>query len=352
MTKIKNKISVIISAHERKDFIMDAINSVIEQTLDKNLYEIIVIKNFKDEKIDKFINSKKIKNLYYDSNKKSGIKNVDAINNSTGNIICFLDDDDLFRKDKLQKVYDLFSDGKVGMYHNGRSVYYKNKIIKDQWEDGGVYHLTGKDKFTFEDKKFLSKHAFWFNTSSLSLRKDIIDTDILGKVSYTLDYYLAFIGINSKLDSIFDNDPLTIYRVHDTNMSFKNNYDYNSFCKFSGSYNTSRLTDQQELLNYMKGTKCECIINKYVLKKLLGYLLFSEEIKGARLRYLVISTRLFNIDIKFKDFKGTAETFFGCILFLISKGLMRRVTYNLFYRKKFEKRDDILKQVNNSEVHK
>ena len=48
-------ISVIILAYTRKDFLFDAIKSAINQTLNRNLYEIIVIKNFQDETIDDFI---------------------------------------------------------------------------------------------------------------------------------------------------------------------------------------------------------------------------------------------------------------------------------------------------------
>ena len=41
-------ISVIITAYNRKDFLFNAIKSVVNQTLDKKYYEIIVIKNFED----------------------------------------------------------------------------------------------------------------------------------------------------------------------------------------------------------------------------------------------------------------------------------------------------------------
>ena len=47
-------ISVIITAYNRKEYLLDAINSVINQTLDKKYYEIIVIKNYNDSKIDDF----------------------------------------------------------------------------------------------------------------------------------------------------------------------------------------------------------------------------------------------------------------------------------------------------------
>ena len=48
-------ISVIISAYNRKDFIMKAIESALDQDIDKSKYEIIVIKNFVDKDLDRFL---------------------------------------------------------------------------------------------------------------------------------------------------------------------------------------------------------------------------------------------------------------------------------------------------------
>ena len=46
-------ISVIIIAYKRKEFLLGAIKSVLNQTLDKKYYEIIVVKNYKDDAIDR-----------------------------------------------------------------------------------------------------------------------------------------------------------------------------------------------------------------------------------------------------------------------------------------------------------
>jgi glycosyltransferase involved in cell wall biosynthesis len=44
-------ISVIITVHKRKESSLEAVDSAINQTLPKDEYEIIVVKNFKDERI-------------------------------------------------------------------------------------------------------------------------------------------------------------------------------------------------------------------------------------------------------------------------------------------------------------
>jgi len=39
-------ISVIVTAHNRREFLLDAVNSALNQTLPKDEYEIIVVRNF------------------------------------------------------------------------------------------------------------------------------------------------------------------------------------------------------------------------------------------------------------------------------------------------------------------
>ncbi len=48
-------ITVIIVAYKRKEYIIEAIKSALNQTLNKEYYEIIVIKNFIDKNIDTLI---------------------------------------------------------------------------------------------------------------------------------------------------------------------------------------------------------------------------------------------------------------------------------------------------------
>ncbi len=50
-------ISVVITAYNRREFLKYAVKSVINQTLDKSLYEVIAVKNFKDPEVDKLIES-------------------------------------------------------------------------------------------------------------------------------------------------------------------------------------------------------------------------------------------------------------------------------------------------------
>jgi len=59
-------ISVIITAYNRREFLLDAFRSALNQTLDRNKYEIIVTKNFTDYKIDNYIKKNAGKLVFFD----------------------------------------------------------------------------------------------------------------------------------------------------------------------------------------------------------------------------------------------------------------------------------------------
>ena len=48
---MKPTLSVIVTAYNRKEFLLEALQSAVNQTLKREEYEIICIKNFKDAKI-------------------------------------------------------------------------------------------------------------------------------------------------------------------------------------------------------------------------------------------------------------------------------------------------------------
>ena len=57
-------ISVIIRAHNRRKFLLGAVKSALNQTLDRKFYEIIVVKNWRDDEVDNFIEKNNVINLF------------------------------------------------------------------------------------------------------------------------------------------------------------------------------------------------------------------------------------------------------------------------------------------------
>lgn len=115
-------ISVIIVAYDRKQFILKAIQSTLNQTLPREKYEIIVIKNYEDKNIDEFVFTNRIINIISDKKSLSG-KLYEAINRASGEIILFLEDDDMFYKEKLETVLNKFENDKNLVYYHNSSVF-------------------------------------------------------------------------------------------------------------------------------------------------------------------------------------------------------------------------------------
>ncbi|MGC9079884.1 MAG: glycosyltransferase family 2 protein, partial [Nanopusillaceae archaeon] len=105
---MKPLISVIVTAHNRKQFLSYALKSLEKQTLDKNKFEVVVVKNFEDPISDNIIKRNKWKNIITDIVPLGG-KIALGLKESKGNIITFLEDDDMYREDRLEKIYKAFS---------------------------------------------------------------------------------------------------------------------------------------------------------------------------------------------------------------------------------------------------
>ncbi|ADB86783.1 glycosyltransferase family 2 protein [Saccharolobus islandicus] len=83
-------ISVIIAAHNRREFLLDAVNSALNQTLPKDEYEIIVVKNFSE--YDDILKNLDVKTVF-SNEENQGADIVNALSYAEGEFICFLDDD-------------------------------------------------------------------------------------------------------------------------------------------------------------------------------------------------------------------------------------------------------------------
>ncbi len=208
------KASVVIANYNNAKFIPDCINSLKTQS-----YNDIEIIFFDDNSVDdslkvieKFQNVKIIKNKHQTNfgslNQINAFKK--AINESTGEIIFFLDSDDYFHINKIEKIINEFldDDGKMIIYDfpiilNNNSKILQKKINKDYLTYWGYIHPT----------------------SCISVRKNFIkkvfDNVVNDKfTNIWLDLrILLFSKYIHRYDIIEDN--LTFYRQSSDNVSSK-----------------------------------------------------------------------------------------------------------------------------------
>ncbi len=219
----KPYISVIITAYNRKEFLKEAVQSVLNQTLDKNLYEVIVIKNFRTHLDRKWrINGVK---LIYKPAGSIGDFLYTGVLHSRGSIISFLDDDDTFAKNKLKIIYDEFSKNpSMVYYHNNCRVIYENKYIKSK--NKNIITTNVKKRFFASTSNIASIYKFilpstYFNLSSAAIKKKPVLDNIgyLKKIISNTDDFFAYTAIKPIGKILCDNRKLTNYRIHTKNTS-------------------------------------------------------------------------------------------------------------------------------------
>lgn len=205
-------ISVIIQAYNRREFLLDAVKSVLEQTLPKNKYEIIVIKNFKDEKIDNFLDENKILNLY-SPHKEQGKKILEAIEYSKYNYIALLDDDDLYDTKKLETVYKYIKENKYGYIRHRYKEFIKDPI-KDKAIDTKKIKSIEIHEYPYNFGELKNKGAF-ICSSTIIFRKEILKNyeSSFKDITFAPDAFIFLAALNEKVRILLLPHVLTYRRI-------------------------------------------------------------------------------------------------------------------------------------------
>ena len=269
-------ISVIIVAYNRKMYVKQAVESVLNQTYDKNKYEIIVVKNFHDEDIDKFLIANKVNNIF-SLNDEYGKQLSIGISNSNGDIICFLDDDDLFDENKLKRVYQIFNAYEIMYYRNS----YKN--IDENRNEVHNNELLNFEKPLYYKNSFntpLNIISRIVNMSGTCIKKSFISKylDPLSKLYITPDRFINELPYIEDIGSFYDSEKLSLYRVHESSSHTKIK-DKNAFINKQLLVTERAIKDHKFLLEFEKNTKMELLM-KYYLLILLNHLYLIK--KGAK----------------------------------------------------------------------
>jgi len=214
----------LIYTYDRKDYILRAVNSVLQQDFDHNKFEIVVVKGFVDSDIDKFLNSYGIKSVYL-NDKSLGSKVAKGIQCCKGDVICLLDDDDEFETNKLQTVFKIFDEN-----HNVDFVH--NSIVKiddtgsiidnspnENFQNNLYFSPTNYNSDLFS--KIIKKRGDWY-LSSMCIRKSILNgvLDDLANTNQSVDKFIFFAALNYGKAILMIKDKLTRYRLHESTTTY------------------------------------------------------------------------------------------------------------------------------------
>ena len=231
--KDKNYISILITNYNKEFFLKKSLKGACSQIF-KN-YEIIlfddcstdnsikIIKNFKRVKL---ISNKSKKRKTGPLNQIQGI--IECFKKSKGNIICLLDGDDFFQKDKLSKIDHFFKNNK------------KLNCVFD-------IPINNKAQFNLKNKS--KNYSIWstiFPTSCISLRKNFLKSFLknINKGDF------PHLEIDARL-SIFSKFYMNEYNVLNKKITHYN-YDQNGITASIKKYSKTWWIRRLEAFTYLR----------------------------------------------------------------------------------------------------
>jgi glycosyltransferase involved in cell wall biosynthesis len=222
-------VSTIVIAHDRADYLDQALNSVAGQTMDGVSHETILVKNFRDAQVDGLCNRLGIQNIYTDAS--SALAKVrTGIRASRGEILTFLDYDDVYCANRLKTVVEEFrARPTLGYYRNGiKFINAASRPISD-WDLSFSFRLVSRlhhrrlvtDAAKARTDPRLGGCRPDFNTGSMAVRRGILNQSLayLERIELTLDSFLFYSSWISSFDLLIDPRKLTQYRIHRWNSS-------------------------------------------------------------------------------------------------------------------------------------
>ena len=215
------KISVIVSAYNRDTFLMEALKSVANQTLQSDYFEVLVIKNFKSPEIDEFCEKNNFQPILFE--KESNVPEMywNAIEYSKNEIITFLDDDDTYSAERLEVIFKVFNDNmELSFYHNCAKIFYEEdkEMVKQILN---AKHIPVQS-IVMQGPNYGSEVIYYdaaFNMSSIAILKNVIRMRELRLLLTNPDMFMLFSAMRTSNPIMIDNRFLTNYRVHSKNTS-------------------------------------------------------------------------------------------------------------------------------------
>ena len=259
------KISVIIYTYDRKDFILEAIRSVLNQTISRDQYEIIVVKGFEDPAIEKEITAS-VDACFTVKVKGHGKKIVSALEHSTGDIICLLDDDDLFLEGKLERIKQIFETEKDTLFVHNSIIRVDEKGKEILSKPDPIYN-----KLIFDTRKpdkrmlsrLISERSNWYG-SCMSFRRDaLMDAkEVLIGIDQSIDPILFVLTMRKEGKMIKISDRLTKYRTHISTTNYA--LGFSAYVDKRKEFYQNTLRNYASIIDVCKGTSGESLLSVYI----------------------------------------------------------------------------------------
>jgi glycosyltransferase involved in cell wall biosynthesis len=224
-------ISVIVGAYSREKYLRLAVRSLLAQTIPRERFEIVVVKNFRSPEADReLVEAGAI--VLFDEERQIGRWLRHAIRASHAPIVTFCDDDDEFEPDRLERVLEVFRQHPdLGYYRNRvRVIDLEGRPIpEDRWrfyEKDPAFDALGPVYRPRDGKPDLvdlatKRTRATFGTSSMALRRELLEGELGDAFERTQleDLFLFLIGALSPCGVYLDDRRLTRFRRYAGNVT-------------------------------------------------------------------------------------------------------------------------------------
>lgn len=223
-------LSVIVVFHSRTTYLRAALESVTKQTTTPANYEVVLVGPALPANPDEAAALQRYRFVASDSPGLGG-KIVAGIENSSGEVITFLEDDDLLEAHRLERIRDAFmNDASLTYFQNGirpidaEGLPYPWRFPHDtalrRWRALGPFDLRAPARAG--ELRILAKIPAGFNTSSIALRRSIVmeALDYIERANLISDVAALYLALSQPGTLRFDPEPLTVFRIHGTSASY------------------------------------------------------------------------------------------------------------------------------------
>lgn len=261
------KLTVIVIAHKFGPYIVDALESIKNQTLEKQDFDVIVVRDTEDVRFEAIIRSYGFKDRITDRQSFHDKIQI-GLEESDGEILTFLEDDDLYEPERLMHILSVFKDyDDLGYYHNAHIPIDTggNVLPRSLYLNIDQSLLIRPGEGYSAKLRYISKFSPSFNTSSMAVRRSIIlkRLDYFKRMSAAVDNFMFTAAVSQRVSIYMDNRKLTRYRIHSSQTLRVENFNHfmrNGDSKAMGLYESYKI-----IFEMTEGTPAEEIWREHFL---------------------------------------------------------------------------------------
>ncbi|MBO4712064.1 glycosyltransferase family 2 protein [bacterium] len=169
------KISIAVCTYNRADVLPKCLESLVDQTADTELFEVLIIDNNSTDDTKKIATDfcKKSSNFKYIFEEKQGLSHARnrAITEANGEYIAYIDDDAIANKDWVKKIESVIQNNKDIAAFGGPIYPWYNKEKPKWFKDEFATHSYGKQHFQLTEQNC----PFGLSGSNMIFKKEILN---------------------------------------------------------------------------------------------------------------------------------------------------------------------------------